>query len=71
MSDGVERLRRDRGRERVTFSEVADHLADFASREPGSAETIDELARFLAGVEHTSHDHEGRGPTLDPSTPVV
>lgn len=68
--NGVERLRRKRGDEQVTFADIADHLDDFVAREPGSGEAVDALAMFLAGVEDAEHEHEGTGPTVDPSTPV-
>ena len=66
--DGIAILRRTRGDERVTFSDVADHLTDFGHIEPGSLTTIDALARFLAGVERVDHEHvEGMsGSTADP-----
>lgn len=70
MSGGVDGLRRKRGDEEVTFADVADHLDDFVAREPASAATVDALARFLAGVEDMSHEHEGIGPTVDPSASV-
>lgn len=68
--NGVERLRRKRGDEQVTFADIADHLDDFVAREPGSAGTVDALAMFLTGVEDAEHEHEGAGTTVDPSTPV-
>lgn len=68
--NGIERLRRKRGDEQVTFADIADHLDDFVAREPGRGETVDALAMFLAGVEDAEHEHEGTGPTVDPSTPV-
>lgn len=54
----------------MTFADIADHLDDFVAREPGSGEAVDALAMFLAGVEDAQHEHEGTGPTVDPSTPV-
>jgi hypothetical protein len=58
MSSGIDRLRRERGSQRVSFDDVADHLVDFAERHPESAGTVDALAGFLAGVEDVPHDHD-------------
>jgi hypothetical protein len=58
MTAGIDRLRAKRGEEQVTFNDVADHLVDFAEREPESAEVLDRLAHFLAGVEDVDHDHD-------------
>lgn len=66
-TDGVQRLRDKRGEEEVTFGDVADHFEDFVRRRPAARETVDELARFLAGIEDVDHEHEGEGPTLDQS----
>ena len=55
---GAEHLKQKRGEEKVTFSDVADHLIDFAQRHPEVAETVDRLARFLAGIEDVPHDHD-------------
>ena len=55
---GTEMLVDKRGDERVTFKEVADHLADYAGRFPAEAETVDNIARFLAGIEDVDHRHE-------------
>lgn len=68
--NGVERLRRERGEERVSFNDVADHLEDFAARDPAASPTIDGLAAFLAGVEGVAHEHEEGPPTIDPSEPI-
>jgi hypothetical protein len=57
MTSGIDTLRAKRGAEQVTFGNVADHLVDFAERNPEQAETVDRLARFLAGVEDVDHDH--------------
>jgi Family of unknown function (DUF6104) len=65
--DGVRRLRDQRGEETVTFNDVADHFEDFVGRDPGSAETVDRIAAFLARVEDVDHEHEGQGPTLEPA----
>jgi hypothetical protein len=64
--DGVERLRTLRGDEQVTFGDVADHLVDFADRDPAAADVVDRLARFLAEVERVDHAHEN-----DPERGVV
>lgn len=56
--DGVERLRSLRGEERVTFDDVADHLVDFADRDPSARDVVDRVARFLAEVERVDHSHE-------------
>ena len=55
--DGIERLRAARGEETVTFNDVADHLVDFADRDPAAREVLDRLGRFLADVERVDHDH--------------
>ena len=47
---GVERLRERRGKERVTFADVADHLQDFAVANPDQRDLIDRLGTFLADV---------------------
>lgn len=57
-TEGIEQLMDRRGGERVTFSEVADHLADYAGMFPSEAHVIDKLARFFAGVEDLEHDHD-------------
>jgi len=62
--DGVGRLREQRGEERVTFNDVADHVEDFVRRDPDSSATMDRFAAFLARVEDVDHEHEGVGPTL-------
>jgi hypothetical protein len=54
---GIDRLRDRRGDERVTFGDVADHLVDFAERNPDDAAVVDRLAAFLAHVEDVDHDH--------------
>jgi hypothetical protein len=53
----IERLRDARGRETVTFGDVADHMTDFVRQEPGSVETVRRLAMFLARVERVQHLH--------------
>jgi hypothetical protein len=63
-SDGVRTLRERRGREEVTFDDVADHLEDHVRRWPDDADAIERLARFLARVEDVPHDHDGDGATL-------
>jgi len=71
--DGIARLREVRGEERVSFNDVADHLVDFADRDPGARDVLDRLARFLAEVERVDHDHENdpqRGLVGTPETDV-
>ena len=68
MGDGIQMLRDKRGDERVTFSDVCDHLVDFVRRSPEHAAATDELASFLARVEDVDHAHrEGRAGTLRPA----
>jgi hypothetical protein len=55
--DGIAVLRAARGSERVTFGEVADHLHDLTHTRPTSTGIVDDLARFLARVEHRPHRH--------------
>lgn len=64
--DGLRRLRDERGDERVTFSDVADHIEDFVERHPDAGATLDRFAAFLAAVEDVDHAHEGEGPVLEP-----
>lgn len=54
---GVALLLAKRGGEQVAFSQVADHLVDFATRHRDEASTIDSLGAFLAAVEDTPHEH--------------
>ncbi len=67
MGTGIDTLRGKRGAQQVTFDDVADHLVDFAELHPETADTVDALAHFLAGVEDVDHDHDedaerGLGP---------
>src|SRR5512138_322940 len=62
---GVERLRERRGKERVTFADVADHLQDFAVANPNDRELIDRLGTFLAEAEAKPHGHDGPTPGSD------
>lgn len=55
---GIGRLRSERGRERVSFDDVADHLVDYIERHPGTRDSVDDLAAFLAQVERIDHDHD-------------
>lgn len=55
---GIDRLRDQRGDEKVTFSNVADHLVDYIDRHPDARATVDDLAAFLARVERIDHDHD-------------
>jgi hypothetical protein len=58
FSPGAEMLRSRRGDQRVTFSDIADHLEDYQRRRPKDAEVIERLAAFLATVEMIHHDHD-------------
>lgn len=58
--DGLRLLRDRRGKERVAFDQVADHLADFARQHPESAGVVDEIARFIGEVEGIPHRHAGQ-----------
>ena len=63
---GIAALRERRGDERVSFGDVADHLQDFARRDPSTEAVVDRLAAFLAIVEVVPHAHENgeAGSTL-------
>src|SRR3981081_3838694 len=72
-AEGIQRLRAQRGHERVTFADVADHLVDYVERTPEARQVVDELAGFLAGVGDVAHDHDadpdrglGAGPGAEP-----
>ena len=69
MGDGIDNLRNRRGREQVSFDDIADHLADYAERHPDDGPAIDRLAGFLARVEDVDHDHDRRpGHGLPPDS---
>jgi hypothetical protein len=51
---GIARLRSQRGGEKVSFDDVADHL----ERHPESRSVVEDLAGFLARVETIDHDHD-------------
>lgn len=71
--DGVRRLRDERGDEKVSFNDVADHLVDFVDRDPAARAVVDRLAAFLADVEQVDHSHENdpeRGLAGTPETEV-
>lgn len=53
----IDRLRHARGEESVTFADVADHLDDFARRQPDTAAAVARLAAFLTSVERVPHAH--------------
>src|SRR5438094_360350 len=55
---GIDLLRKLRGEERVTFNDVADHLGDYVRQNPKHVHAIEDVARFMAGVEHVEHDHD-------------
>ena len=57
-SEGIVRLRSQRGGQQVTFSDVADHLVDYLERHPDAYDVVDDLAGFLARVERIDHDHD-------------
>ena len=57
--DGIELLRKLRGDERVSFSDVADHISDYAKLHPSSLRAIDAFARYLAELDGVEHDHDG------------
>ncbi|HVM13754.1 MAG TPA: DUF6104 family protein [Egibacteraceae bacterium] len=57
VGDGIRLLRELRGRQAVTFSEVADHLFDFCDVHPDAASVLHDFAAFLAAVEYIPHDH--------------
>lgn len=59
--DGIRALRRGRGEQSVSFSDVADHLFDYAERNPADASAVQRIAWFLTEVEDLDHDHD-----LDP-----
>jgi hypothetical protein len=54
---GIRKLRIERGLERASFDEIADHLHDFSIRYPYATPVVDQVAAFLARVERISHDH--------------
>ena len=45
---GIAQLRSQRGHERVTLSDVADHVVDYVDRHPDSSAVVEDLALFLA-----------------------
>lgn len=57
-TQGIETLVSKSGEEKVTFKDVADHLADYLDRYPNEAAVVDNVAKFLAGVEDVEHDHD-------------
>jgi hypothetical protein len=56
--EGIELLRTKRGDERVTFGEIADHLAEYQDLYPDEADAAHRFAAFLARVEDIDHDHD-------------
>ena len=56
--EAIETLRRKRGPEQVGFGNIADHLTDFAERNPEHDAVVADLAQFLAVVEDVPHDHD-------------
>jgi hypothetical protein len=64
--DQVELLRRRRGDQKISFADVADHLADFAQNHPEYSAVMERLAEFLVEVEDEHHHHdEVRGAGSD------
>lgn len=57
MVDGIDMLRRHRGTQTVSFSEVADHLFDYCDLHPDAATALEHFATFLTAVEMVPHDH--------------
>jgi hypothetical protein len=67
VRDAIDLLRDKRGYQRVTFSDVCDHLVDFRRRSPEHGAALEAFAAFLANVEDVEHRHEdGRDATLAP-----
>lgn len=58
MHDGITQLRMSRGRQQVTFAEIADHLFDYIERFRDDEGAVDRIARFLVMVEGMPHDHD-------------
>jgi hypothetical protein len=59
-TEGLELLLERRGKEKVTFQDVVDHMADYLDRYPNEEHAVDNVAKFLAGVEDVKHDHDAR-----------
>ena len=59
-TQGIEVLLEKRGDEQVTFQDVADHLADYIDKFPREANAVDNIAKWLAGIEDVGHEHEAR-----------
>lgn len=59
-TEGLDLLLERRGKEQVTFQDVADHMADYLDRYPNEEHAIDNVAKFLAGVEDVRHHHEAK-----------
>ena len=57
---GIEVLLEKRGQEQVTFQDVADHLADYIDKFPDRTDVVDDVAKWLAGVDDVDHEHEAR-----------
>jgi len=55
-------LRDRRGKETVTFAELADRLEAYAASAPGDAYAADRIAAFLAGASVTPPDHPSDAP---------
>ncbi len=64
-TQGIETLLEKRGEEKVTFKDVADHLADYIDKFPREKNAVDNVAKWLAGVEDVDHEHEARAVGSD------
>jgi hypothetical protein len=60
-TDGIDFLRKRRGREQVTFDDVADHLNDYVRLHPSSFKALDAFAKYLAEIERAEHDPDEAG----------
>ena len=59
-STGIKLLMDKRGKEQITFADVADHLEDYVEQHPEENDVVDKVARFLAAVEDDEHDHQAQ-----------
>lgn len=51
VDGGIDLLRRLRGDERISFTELAHRMIDYAKSHPGAFSAIDAFARYLAELE--------------------
>ncbi|MPZ73908.1 MAG: hypothetical protein GEU74_11875 [Nitriliruptorales bacterium] len=70
MDEGINLLRAHRGPQKVSFSDIADHLFDYCDLHPDEAEVIGRFAAFLAAVEYIPHDHDAHPDRGIPAQPV-